>query len=110
MVVGLLGPAHERPRKRLSQEWVRSTTQRRACQSGLRAFSSISAARADMRGVAVLAGELRHRRGVVAGVEAEVLGSRLGRAIGIDSSVWHPDVRTRWLAQPPASRPTGGHG
>ena len=35
-----------------------------------------------MRGVAVLAGELRHRRGVVAGVEAEVLGSRLGRAIG----------------------------
>ncbi len=40
-----------RPRFRFSQEWVASTTQRRARQPGIRAFNLISSPRARMCGV-----------------------------------------------------------
>jgi hypothetical protein len=39
------------PRLRLSQEWLASTTQRRARQPGVRTFSAISSPRARMCGV-----------------------------------------------------------
>ena len=71
------------PRLRFSQEWQASTTQRRARQPGVRAFSLISSPRgADVRRVAVFDRESRASVVVVvAAVEAQPL-RLLGRGLG----------------------------
>ena len=99
------------PRLRFSQEWVASTTQRRARQPGVRDLvGDLLAARADVRRDAVLDSEIADRRccrslGPGTG-PAGARRSAWGRSIGIESSVPFSSLWSLRLA-PSCASPIG---